>query len=128
MLITTTLNNISVIQNAADIQFCDMGCVLYAFMSYCVILGVFYMSMAIVCMYDVVYLTRFHTHDSRIMHVQPAISHTRVGDNERTSNSVRSIIATLMGVYAHGALCIQESKRIAYPQPPHKVTPIKTGV
>ena len=82
-------HNILIVQNAADIRFYDMGFVLYAFMYYYVILGVFFMSMANVCSCYEVYLQRFHRHDSRIIHVQPAISHTRVGDNERTSNSVR---------------------------------------
>ena len=41
MLITTTLNNISIVQNAINSGFYDMGFVLYAFVSYCVILGVF---------------------------------------------------------------------------------------
>ena len=92
--------NILIAQNAADIPFYDMGFVLYPFVYYYVILGVFFMSMTNVCMCYVVYLTRSHTHDSRITHVQPAQSRTRVGD-ENLSNSVRKTSTWAFAPVAH---------------------------
>jgi hypothetical protein len=84
-----TTKDISISQNAINIPFCDMGRVFNLTVSYYVILGVFSMSMANVCLYDVVYQGRFHGHDSRIIHVEPAQSPSSIDDNVNLSNSVR---------------------------------------
>jgi len=50
------------------------------------------MFMAILGLLMCVYLTHFHGHDSRITHIEPALSHSSIDDKSILSNSVRKPI------------------------------------
>ena len=47
------------------------------------------MFMAILGLLMCVYLTHFHGHNSRITHIEPALSHSSIDDKSILSNSVR---------------------------------------